>query len=102
MPFNALLVNLERGILGVVLSTAAGFPIGREGPMVCIGGCLGIAVMHILASPQLRRWVDVGAKGRRPCLLLEEDRFRHAKRASYAYGLYMRCNHSCFSLILIK
>ena len=81
--FSSSLLFLERGILGVVLSTAAGFPIGREGPMVCIGGCLGIAVMHILASPQLRRWVDVGAKGRRPCLLLEEDRFRHAKRASY-------------------
>ena len=61
---------------------AAGFPIGREGPMVCIGGCLGIGVMHILASPQLRRYVDVGQRGpERHALLLEEERFRHAKRA---------------------
>eukprot|EP00913_Durusdinium_trenchii_P033540 g31399.t1 len=73
-------------VLGVVLSTAAGFPIGREGPMVCIGGCLGIGVMHVLALPFLRRWVEVGSKGHRPALLIEDDRFRHAKRASERRG----------------
>ena len=37
-------------VIGVVFSTAAGYPAGREGPMVCIGGFIGEKVTHAMAS----------------------------------------------------
>jgi len=73
-------------VLGIVLATAAGFPVGREGPMVCIGGCLGIFVTHVLGLPFLRRWVKVDATSNRMALFVEEERFRYAKRIGCVLG----------------
>merc|ERR1719447_2137305 len=41
-------------VAGIVLATSAGFPVGREGPMVCIGGFVGIAVVHWIARKHLK------------------------------------------------
>merc|ERR1719382_1649720 len=49
----ALLVR----VVGIVLALAAGFPIGREGPMVAIGGTIGYGVTHFLALPWARHCV---------------------------------------------
>ena len=32
-------------IIGIILVIAAGLPVGREGPMVCIGGSCGLIIL---------------------------------------------------------
>lgn len=71
-------------VLGVVLATAAGFPIGREGPMVCIGGTLGYGVVHLLAAPHFRRFVRMQSST--SASLLQEERFENAKRIGCVIG----------------
>lgn len=75
-------------IVGIILATAAGFPIGREGPMVAIGGGLGCGVVHVLAMPWVRRWVkvDLGIRCQSSALLVDEERFATAKRIGFTLG----------------
>jgi len=78
-------------VLGAILATAAGFPIGREGPMVGIGGCIGYGVVHFVALPYVRHWVKVdtsgeGAAQSSPALIVDEERFAHAKRVGFTLG----------------
>lgn len=71
--------------LGVVFSTSAGMPCGREGPMVCIGGCLGIGVIHVFGLPFVQRWVKL-ASSDNTTLFIEEERFRYLKRMGCMMG----------------
>jgi H+/Cl- antiporter ClcA len=76
-------------VLGIILSTAAGYPAGREGPMVCIGGFIGEKVTHMLILPYVRAWVklDSDADHFSPtALLVDEERFSEAKRIGSALG----------------
>eukprot|EP00929_Paragymnodinium_shiwhaense_P056309 TRINITY_DN28183_c0_g1_i1.p1 TRINITY_DN28183_c0_g1~~TRINITY_DN28183_c0_g1_i1.p1 ORF type:complete len:1124 (+),score=262.55 TRINITY_DN28183_c0_g1_i1:442-3372(+) len=80
-------------VVGIVLSTAAGLPIGREGPMVCIGGTIGYAAMHIAALPFVRSYVQLdienraaGEEGASPAMIVAEERFHYAKRIGCVLG----------------
>eukprot|EP00931_Biecheleriopsis_adriatica_P081047 TRINITY_DN54399_c0_g1_i1.p1 TRINITY_DN54399_c0_g1~~TRINITY_DN54399_c0_g1_i1.p1 ORF type:complete len:878 (-),score=118.20 TRINITY_DN54399_c0_g1_i1:132-2765(-) len=72
-------------ILGIVFSTSAGLPIGREGPMVGIGGCVGYSCVHALALPFLRVRVRAAGDSFSP-ILVDEERFRFAKRIGCVLG----------------
>jgi chloride channel 7 len=82
--------NLVVRILGITLACAASFPVGREGPMVCIGGTIGYQVVELVALPFVRRWVDVQTQGKEseinPAMIVDEERFAHAKRIGCALG----------------
>lgn len=91
IPKLFTLMNLAVRIIGITLACAAGFPIGREGPMVCIGGTVGVLIVHHVAKPSVRRWVDVHTQGGdeseiNPALIVDEERFAHAKRIGCALG----------------
>jgi len=74
-------------IFGIILALTAGFPIGREGPMVGIGGTLGYGIVHFLALPWARRWVQVSSsKNMKSALIVDEERFAHAKRVGFILG----------------
>jgi len=78
-------------VVGIVLSTSGGLPIGREGPMVCIGGSVGYFVVHLMALPFVRRWVKVNTDGESEdvssaALVVDTERFAHAKRIGCALG----------------
>mmetsp|Transcript_177771 Transcript_177771/g.569996 ORF Transcript_177771/g.569996 Transcript_177771/m.569996 type:complete len:1721 (-) Transcript_177771:250-5412(-) len=72
--------------VGIVLATASGFPVGREGPMVCIGGCIGIAVVDLLAQPYVQDWVKLDAGSDMSALVVHEKRFAAAKRVGCVLG----------------
>eukprot|EP00812_Abedinium_dasypus_P009731 NODE_33_length_2582_cov_278.747131.p1 GENE.NODE_33_length_2582_cov_278.747131~~NODE_33_length_2582_cov_278.747131.p1 ORF type:complete len:739 (-),score=193.01 NODE_33_length_2582_cov_278.747131:352-2445(-) len=74
--------------VAVVLATAAGFPIGREGPTVCIGGCLGYGIVHTVAKRRMGEWVKLGATKHQVsvALIVDEERFQHAKRIGCSLG----------------
>eukprot|EP00929_Paragymnodinium_shiwhaense_P071182 TRINITY_DN3619_c0_g2_i1.p1 TRINITY_DN3619_c0_g2~~TRINITY_DN3619_c0_g2_i1.p1 ORF type:complete len:884 (+),score=168.72 TRINITY_DN3619_c0_g2_i1:81-2732(+) len=76
-------------VVGVVLSVCSGLPVGREGPMVHIGGTLGYGAVHMLALPHVRRWVRTSKgddPGCSPALIVDTERFAHAKRIGCALG----------------
>ena len=57
------MLNLVVRIFGITFACAAGYPVGREGPMVCIGGSIGVQVVDRLARRYVQRKVDVHLKG---------------------------------------
>jgi len=78
-------------VLAIILAICAGFPIGREGPMVCIGGSIGYLVVTVLATPYVRHWVKINTNAEddvpiSPALLLDEERFLLARRIGCALG----------------
>eukprot|EP00927_Polykrikos_kofoidii_P072423 TRINITY_DN68541_c0_g1_i1.p1 TRINITY_DN68541_c0_g1~~TRINITY_DN68541_c0_g1_i1.p1 ORF type:complete len:861 (+),score=134.55 TRINITY_DN68541_c0_g1_i1:286-2583(+) len=83
---NTLVVR----IFALVFSVASGMPIGREGPMVSIGCCLGYGITHKLALPFVRTWVKTGISANddecSPALLVDTQRFAAAKRIGSALG----------------
>ncbi|CAJ1427813.1 unnamed protein product [Effrenium voratum] len=76
----------SRRTLGVractnVLANAAGFPVGREGPMVTMGSNLAFLLCERLIEPLVREWVRVeGHRGE----LVDEHRLAHSTRISCA------------------
>jgi len=82
--------NLFVRVIGITLACAAGYPVGREGPMVCIGGSVGVLVVQVCAGPYVRKWIDVHTQGQEsdinPALIVDEERFAHAKRIGCALG----------------
>jgi len=92
---NALPLIFDRKILvvriiGITLACASSFPVGREGPMVAIGGTVGYQAVKLIAFPFVRRWVNVHTQGDEcdlsPALIVDEERFAHAKRIGCALG----------------
>eukprot|EP00929_Paragymnodinium_shiwhaense_P040886 TRINITY_DN21274_c0_g1_i2.p1 TRINITY_DN21274_c0_g1~~TRINITY_DN21274_c0_g1_i2.p1 ORF type:complete len:964 (-),score=161.63 TRINITY_DN21274_c0_g1_i2:265-3156(-) len=79
-------------IIGICLSVASGLPVGREGPMVSIGGAVGYGVVHLLASSHVKRWVKTSSEEAQeldvtsPALIVDTQRFSHAKRIGAALG----------------
>ena len=77
-------------VLAIVLAVAAGFPIGREGPMVCIGGSVGYVCMHFFAKEHVKVHLDMAQRnnerGRMSAFIKEEERFTKAKRVGFALG----------------
>merc|ERR1719428_1550769 len=49
-------------ILGIVMVVGSGLPVGREGPMVCIGGGIGVWLANKFAAPYFSKWVKVGGE----------------------------------------
>ncbi|CAJ1352112.1 unnamed protein product [Effrenium voratum] len=78
----------SRRTLGVractnVLANAAGFPVGREGPMVTMGSNLAFLLCERLIEPLVREWVRVeGHRGE----LVDEHRLAHSTRISCTVG----------------
>lgn len=76
--------------VGVIFTVAAGFPVGREGPMVGIGGCVGFGVVSLLASPYMRKWVKMDTSDKHgqlsPALVTDEGRFNYALRIGTVLG----------------
>lgn len=72
--------------VATVLSNAAGFPVGREGPTVTIGSNLAYIVSKALVRPYVREAVDLTEQGRTQALLVDEQRFSHATRIACAVG----------------
>jgi len=58
--------------------------------MVCIGGAIGFQVVDKLARRWVRRWVNVHTQGEgaemTPALIIDEERFGHARRIGCALG----------------
>eukprot|EP00928_Gymnodinium_smaydae_P034516 TRINITY_DN24435_c0_g1_i2.p1 TRINITY_DN24435_c0_g1~~TRINITY_DN24435_c0_g1_i2.p1 ORF type:complete len:806 (-),score=150.46 TRINITY_DN24435_c0_g1_i2:571-2874(-) len=75
-------------VVGIILAIASGLPIGREGPMVAIGGGIGYAVTHLLALPSVRQRVRVDTPTARAssAVYVDEERFSEAKRIGFALG----------------
>lgn len=73
---------------GVILTVAAGFPVGREGPMVGIGGCVGVAVVTLLATPYMSKWVKMDSEDGtlNSALITDESRFAYALRLGCVLG----------------
>lgn len=76
---------------GVILTVAAGFPVGREGPMVSIGACVGYGVVYLLAKPYMSKWVKINQdsenkEGLNPALVTDEGRFHFALRIGATLG----------------
>eukprot|EP00913_Durusdinium_trenchii_P001557 g1441.t1 len=66
-----------------ILANAAGFPVGREGPMVTIGSNLAYLLCEKVLQPYVREWVTVAGS---PALLVDEQRLAHATRISCTVG----------------
>ncbi|CAK0796052.1 unnamed protein product [Prorocentrum cordatum] len=80
-------INLYVRVFGIVFAVAAGLPIGREGPMVCIGGCLGIGTVHVLAAKYVRNEVQLQDRASSGSFgFIDEERFAHAKRIGCILG----------------
>lgn len=74
---------------GVVFSTASGFPVGREGPMVGIGGGVGNGIVRLVAKQYMRKWVKIDGndkEGYSNALILDQERFAHALRVGTVMG----------------
>lgn len=68
-----------------VLANAAGFPVGREGPMVTIGSNFAFLFCERFIQPFVREWVSV-SDSNAPALLVDEQRLAHATRISCTVG----------------
>jgi len=82
-------------VAAMVLGQAAGLPIGREGPMVAIGGTIGFGVAGLLLRPQEQNWERIVASPDQStgdinlsstALVVNEQRFQHVKRIGCALG----------------
>lgn len=69
-----------------VLANAAGFPVGREGPMVTIGSNLAFLFCERFVQPFVREWVSVSGSNAAPAVLVDEQRLAHATRISCTVG----------------
>ncbi|CAK0796266.1 unnamed protein product, partial [Prorocentrum cordatum] len=79
--------NLLVRVCGVVLAVSSGLPVGREGPMVCIGGALGIGAVWFFGLSHLRNWAYlVGKQSAMEDILLQEEQFARAKRVGCVLG----------------
>lgn len=82
-------------ILGIVLAQAAGFPLGREGPMVSIGGGIGFGVAYLLTRPYEARSEKVIPETdlrtgefnlATSTAIMNQERFAHTRRIGCALG----------------
>eukprot|EP00929_Paragymnodinium_shiwhaense_P041327 TRINITY_DN21474_c0_g1_i1.p1 TRINITY_DN21474_c0_g1~~TRINITY_DN21474_c0_g1_i1.p1 ORF type:complete len:749 (+),score=110.67 TRINITY_DN21474_c0_g1_i1:146-2392(+) len=69
-----------------ILANAAGFPVGREGPMVTIGSNIAFLLSRLMANPYVKDWVDVDRPGGTRAVLVDEQRLAHATRISCTVG----------------
>merc|ERR1719253_1593419 len=69
-----------------ILANAAGFPVGREGPMVVIGSNVAFKLSKLLAKSYVKEWIDIPGEGGARALLLDEQRLAHAARISCTVG----------------
>jgi len=81
--------------VAIVLAQAAGFPIGREGPMVAIGGCIGFGIAYVLMQQYERqsdKVIPVTNEGdgetnlQSSALIVNEERFAFVRRMGCALG----------------
>ena len=74
-------------MVALVLAVAAGFPVGREGPMLCLGGCIGLSVCRMLAAPYTKAWVKVKkASGFVTAKFVMEKQLSYVLRMSFVLG----------------
>lgn len=80
--------NLVCRAICTLLSNMSGYPVGREGPTVTMGSNLAFLLTGSLALPYVRQWVavDTLGSGCSPALLIDEERFMHAKRIVCTVG----------------
>jgi len=73
--------------VGAVLATAAGLATGREGPLVTVGGSVGVALAQLMAGRYFRQWVKLDAKNfQQHALVVDENRFAAYKRVRCVMG----------------
>jgi len=73
--------------VGAVLATGAGLATGREGPLVTIGGSLGVMLVTLSLKPIFRSWVKEDLEGsHRQNLIVDEKRFAAWKRTGCVMG----------------
>ena len=73
MPGLFVLQRAWIRIIGIVLVIAAGLPLGREGPMVCIGGSCGLLILKSIIKPHFRKWIKT-AEDELITIVIEEDK----------------------------
>eukprot|EP00440_Ansanella_granifera_P066370 gb/GFBE01071986.1/.p1 GENE.gb/GFBE01071986.1/~~gb/GFBE01071986.1/.p1 ORF type:complete len:768 (+),score=135.51 gb/GFBE01071986.1/:1-2304(+) len=80
--------NLVGRAFATMLANVSGYPVGREGPTVTMGSNLAYLITHALALPFVRQWVDVDAPGSATsaAVMIDEERFEHAKRIVCTVG----------------
>mmetsp|Transcript_79131 Transcript_79131/g.219949 ORF Transcript_79131/g.219949 Transcript_79131/m.219949 type:complete len:734 (-) Transcript_79131:128-2329(-) len=79
-------MTLQVRVVTVILSNAAGYPVGREGPTVTIGSNVASLISEALARPYVEEWIDVTRPGGVPALIVDEERFADATRIACAVG----------------
>lgn len=83
--------------IGIVLSQAAGFPLGREGPMVAIGSTIGFGIAFLFTRPYELSAEKVDAVDETQqqteefniatsSFIMSQERFAHARRIGCALG----------------
>ncbi|CAE8656315.1 unnamed protein product, partial [Polarella glacialis] len=80
--------NLIGRACATMLANVAGYPVGREGPTVTMGSNLAYLITHVMAMPFVRQWVDVNTPGSNcsAAIMIDEERFEHAKRIMCTVG----------------
>jgi len=95
MPGLFTVQSLLVRTVAIVLAQAAGFPIGREGPMVAIGGCIGFGIAYVLMQQHERQSdkvipvtdKDTGETNlQSSALIVNEERFAFVRRMGCALG----------------
>jgi chloride channel 7 len=82
-------MGLPVRMIGVVLSVAAGLPVGREGPMVCIGGSFGYGVAYVFGLRYVKQWVRMNMEADEcvsAAFMVDEERFAQSKRMGCTLG----------------
>jgi len=78
--------NLFGRAAATILANTAGYPVGREGPTVTMGSNLAFLITHAIALPHVQQWINVESPSCSAALLIDEERFSHAKRITCTVG----------------
>ncbi|CAD7966087.1 unnamed protein product [Amoebophrya sp. A120] len=85
MPGLFVLQRAWIRIFGIILVIAAGLPLGREGPMVCIGGSCGLLILTKILKPYFKNWIRL-AQDDELTIVMEEDNYHLIKRMGCTLG----------------
>eukprot|EP00929_Paragymnodinium_shiwhaense_P046789 TRINITY_DN23805_c0_g1_i1.p1 TRINITY_DN23805_c0_g1~~TRINITY_DN23805_c0_g1_i1.p1 ORF type:complete len:828 (-),score=116.13 TRINITY_DN23805_c0_g1_i1:169-2526(-) len=77
--------TLRVRVATVILSNAAGYPVGREGPTVVIGSNVAYLISEFLAHKYVQEWVDF-SQGSTHALIVDEERLAEATRIACSVG----------------
>jgi chloride channel 7 len=88
-PISGLYGNCFNWIrpLGAVLATGAGLPVDREGPLISIGGAVGVGTTTLVMRTHFMRWISNDRKqDNQGLLMMDEESFSKMKQIGAILG----------------